>query len=226
MWQTDSSKPGIAVWSDKHGSWSLDANGGQDGIGAVAGDLIAGNRGSDPFWFRITAVDDEVLPELDELFVRGDQLHLSYPQRDGLFALRLALQPIRSTPENLVLEVTVAIQTTLLDTHPKLDVVAAGGDIRDLSVETIAGAGGAPPVSVCEGAATVAVILGPHDAPFTTNHSTENEIRLRLFGDFLEKGVIRKARPWIVVDRGREIGDSQLRRIWGELAQSPLPLTP
>ena len=125
----------------------------------------------------------------------------------------------------MVLEVTIAIETTFLDTHPKLDLVVTGGDVRTLDVAAFTAVTGSPPISICQREAGVAVLLGPHDAPFTTNQSSDHEIKLRLFGDFLEKGVIRKARPWLVIDRGREFGDSQLRRLWGELSQSPLPLT-
>ena len=227
MWQTDESKTGIAVWNDQHGCWSLDARGGKADIRLLPGDLLTDPQsGGAAEWLRLAPVDQPVLPDLEEQFVRGKELHLYYPQGESDFGLRLALEPIRSTPENLVLQVTVDVQTSLLDSHPKLDIVASGGEVRSLAVDDLAGHGGSPPITVCDAAATVAVLLGPHDAPFTTNQSLAQEIRLRLFGDFLEKGVIRKARPWVIIDRGREIGDPQLRRIWRELSQSPLPLTP
>ncbi len=227
MWHVDQSKPGIAVWRDRHGSWSIDAAGGVSGIRIVDGDLTADTVKSNASeWMRLDLVENTSLPELGEQFVRGSGLHLYYPQGQGIFGVRLVIEPVRSTPENLILELTVAIQTTLLDSHPKLDVIIDGGAVRSLTVDDLADAGGSPPICVSQGDATVAVLLGRHDAPFTSDLSTGDQIKLRLFGDFLEKGVIRKARPWLVIDRGGEIGDPQLRRVWRELSQSPLPLTP
>ena len=45
------------------------------------------------------------------------------------------------------------------------------------------------------------------------------------YGDFLEKGVIRTARPWVVVDHGaNRDGAESLQRLFEQLEQRPLPL--
>ena len=236
MWKTDSreSALGLAVWHDDHGSWSIDARGGRFGIRAIAADLLsdpeqpADAEPAGPIeWFRFEPVDQAELPRVAEQFVRGDQLHLSFPQADLPYGLRLAMEPVFSEREYLVIEATISIQTSLLDTHPKLDIAVAADQTRTPRVNGFSAQGGSPPISVAStAAATVAVLLGPHDAPFTTNRSSSGVVNLRLFGDFLEKGVIRKARPWFVVDRGRKISDATIRGIWERLSASPLPLTP
>lgn len=226
MWKLgdrDASKLGVAVWTDSHGSWSLNGSGGECGVSLVAGDMLSGDDA--PTWFRFEAVDQEYLPVANEHYVRGDELHVHYPQKEGIFGLRLVLQPIHSTPSHLVLEATIAVQTSLLDTHPKVDVIVDSSQTRDLKVKDLEVVGGAPPISFSTSeTATTAVLLGPHDAPFTSDQSNAQQVNLRLFGDFLEKGVIRKARPWLVVDRDGSMTDSQLIGLWGELADSPLPL--
>ena len=67
-----------------------------------------------------------------------------------------------------------------------------------------------------------------YDIPARTGRKIETDtlLRLRLFGDFLEKGVIRKARPWIVITRGETPpSESELESLWKSLCESPLPLT-
>ena len=71
----------------------------------------------------------------------------------------------------------------------------------------------------------VAIFLGNHDSPFTTDLTTPEVLQLRLFGEFLEKGVIRKARPWILISQAKqEPSDAELQAIWQRLASRPLPL--
>ena len=159
---------------------------------------------------------------------------MNYPQAAGsTYAERLAFMPIQTTKNLIVLEVTISIQTDLLDTHPKIDIDSCCRSI-DSHVPTdesgddeVEGAGSAPISVAASKGHSVSVLLGPHDSPFTTNHSTDSLLRLRLFGEFLEKGVIRKARPWIVVDRsGDPSSEQQLEKWWKQLCGSPLPLTP
>jgi hypothetical protein len=86
---------------------------------------------------------------------------------------------------------------------------------------------GAPSISLLRGNTTsLAIILDPHDSPATSDRSCGHLLCLRLFGDFLEKGVIRTARPWIVVDRS---GDPELaerlKSLHQQLCKRPLPLS-
>jgi hypothetical protein len=223
MWQTE--KLGVATWSDGSSRWAVDARGGDFGIKLIDGD------GTETL-LELCAVQQDQLPVADEQYVRGDHWHVNYPQGESSYALRLVFSPIEVSASRLVLEVTVSIQTSLLDTHPKIDIDAMCGDIDscvpdDPSGDDILDTAGSAPISLAQSEGyAVGVLLGPHDSPFTTNHSTDSLLRLRLFGDFLEKGVIRRARPWLVVDRSGEIPRvEELTELWRRLCGSPLPLS-
>ena len=223
MWMTD--KLGIATWKDNDSAWSFDARGGNQGIGVLI-------SGSERRYVSLGPVDQNQLPPAAEQFVRGDQWHVNYPQGTGLYALRLALQPIEVTRNLLVLEAIVSIQTDLLDTHPKLDIDVDCIDIdsivpRDQTLDDEVHGAGSAPISIAKNNDyCCSVLLDRHDQPFTTNHSTDSLLRLRLFGEFLEKGVIRRGRPWIVIDRrGGVTPEPELAAWLQQLNSSPLPLT-
>ncbi len=233
MWTTD--QLGLAVWRDHASAWYLDARGGEHGVGVIATTKADGDAFAESLrFFSLSPVDQDVLPAVGEQYVRGDELHVNYPQaRGSSYAVRLAFKPIETAKDLIVLEVTISIQTDLLDTHPKIDVDVFCRSI-DSQVPTdasgddeVEGVGSAPISVAASKQHSVSILLGPHDSPFTTNHSTDSLLRLRLFGDFLEKGVIRKARPWIVIDRSAVApSEEQLEKWWRQLCGRPLPLTP
>jgi hypothetical protein len=71
---------------------------------------------------------------------------------------------------------------------------------------------------------SAALMVAPADVPMTGQRSEADQLRYRLFEEFLEKGVIRKARVWLVVWDG-EPSDTAIARIYAALASAPLPLT-
>jgi hypothetical protein len=233
MWTTD--QLGLAVWRDNASTWYLDARGGEHGVGVIATtkEDDAALEESRRF-VSLSPVDQDVLPIAGEQYVRGDELHVNYPQAaDSSYAMRMAFKPIQTAKNLIVLEVTISIQTDLLDTHPKIDVdafcrsIASHVPTDESGDDEVEGVGSAPISVAASKEHSVSVLLGSHDSPFTTNHSTDSMLRLRLFGDFLEKGVIRIARPWIVIDRsGDPTSEDQLEEWWKQLCGSPLPLTP
>ena len=223
MWTTD--KIGLATWTDSGSSWSVDARGGKHGIGISA-------QGSDQRVVSFSPVDQELLPEAGEQFVRGEELHVNFPQGNSRYAVRLVLKPIETNAELLVLESMISIQTDSLDSHPKIDIDVECSSLEsivpsDLSGDDEVEGVGSAPISLAQGNGyCTSVLLGPHDRPFTTNHSNDMLLRLRLFGEFLEKGVIRHGRPWIVIDlSGTATSESRLESLLGQLCQSPVPLT-
>jgi hypothetical protein len=237
MWTTE--QLGLATWFDGQSTWCLDVRGGRFGIGLNRANGSSSTTDSvDRRPFSILPVGDDLLPEASEQFIRGDRYFVNYPQGDSRYAIRLALQPMHSISGTLVLEATVSIQTDLLDSHPTLDLVAFGRELRTIDPSESSGqedwrsevatpGRGAPAISVVRGdEISMAVLLGPHDAPFTSNLSSERRLCLRLFGDFLEKGVIRTARPWIVIEMNCDAHQPQDLRHWHhELSQSPVPLS-
>ena len=238
MWITN--QLGVASWTDAGTEWELDARGGQ----AIC--LGWPNEAA----VRFKPVDDSTLPAADEQFVRGRCWNVNYPQADHRLALRIAFEPIETTADSILLEATISIQTDLLDSHPKIDIQSDANSIKTLNVpgasqhpasqpgasqhpasqpgasQHPASQSGAAPVTIAKSDTTfVAIFLGTHDSPFTTELSTPESLQLRLFGEFLEKGVIRKARPWILISRAKqEPSESELQAIWQRLAGRPLPL--
>ena len=182
----------------------IDAGGGRGGIA-----ITRGRRRVD-----LRSVDSEPQPTAGEHYVCDDEYHVNYPQHDANYALRLAWDVVPGLIDDaVVIEMRVSVQTDLMNTHPTLDLA-----VDHPSAER-------PPrpcdaISRFGDQSDAAILLGPHDRPHTQNRGG----RLRLFGDFLERGVIRRARPWIVW--GRTLSDAELRRIHRALCQSPVPLTP
>ena len=230
MWKTD--QLGLAAWRDDHSPWYLDARGGGCGIGMTDTDASGDDDFGQPGQlFSLSPVDQRTLPAAGEQFLRGDELHVIYPQGDGVYELQIVFRPIESRPQYLVLEATIAIQTDRLDTHPKLDLDVPCETIRSIVPADPSGydevGRGAAPISVTTSHDhSTCVLLGPNDSPFTSDHSSDSQLRLRLFGDFLEKGVIRKARPWMVLSHCElPPSETELQRWWKQLCESPLPLT-
>lgn len=280
MWRLDGD--GSAGWQDGDQQWSLQIAGGLNGIRLAKRDpasnrssVRADSGGNGSPLFSIGPAGSDRFPDLAEAFVRGDELHLDYPQGDGAYSVAVVCRVVESqvveseTTESragrLVTEWTIAIQTSRLESHPMLDLWAGGNPVRRFTAaedppaagevpsataypEQAAypeqvektGVGGdrvprrAAPITAVRGdGASVAVLLAPGDFPWTLDLSDDHGLRQRLFGDFLEKGVIRKARPWVVVEEtpnpvsenwgGGEASD--LIRRWQQLCRTPLPLT-
>ena len=204
-------------------SWRVDLAGGESGI-------RIGDENDESVAFL--PVNNDKLPPISESYIRGDQLHAIYPQQDNSYSLHLVLKPIEKSATRLVLEATVSIETLLLDSHPTLDIVAIGDGFNCVTPSNSSVPASGDAMAGCAGITSVArgkffggVVLGDKDFPATLDLSDDEEIRLRLFGEFLEKGVIRKARPWIVIDRsGASPSDSEMTDLWQRLNDSPLPL--
>jgi len=240
MWKID--ELGIVTWITSESSCRFDLRGGDGAFACQPFPDVAksGSHGDFPLLdsvstVRLSAIEGQRLPEASEQYVRQDRLTINYPQGDGLYAIRLSLEPMACSSQVLVFEVTVSIQTDLLDTHPMLDLSVGGGEALSYPAQvdqdnwradlqdSPSGANGINLVNRDD--VSVAILLDRHDAPTTTSLSDAQHLRLRLFGDFLEKGVIRTARPWIVMDRsGQPIATETLEQLFNDLEQRPLPL--
>lgn len=155
--------------------------------------------------FIIDAVDSDgsviPLPRADEQYVRGDELHINFPQSSGRFAMRMALQVLSSPGDSsgLLIECRLSVQTDLLDSHPLLDLRAEGF---------------AADPDRC-------VLLSREDL-YHTQKTDGDRPAFRLFGDFLEKGVIRRARPWLVF--GPPLSDPSLSELTARQSANPVTL--
>lgn len=187
-------------------------------------DLIAICQASRPSAGTVSLVD-RPLPALAESFIRGDELHLLMPQDTaGQAGLALALLIIQADRDSLVVESTLSIETLLLDAHPIIDLAMPGdGPLADEARDTAtvfsrdnrsAGVGLQRP--------RLQVLVDQRDQP-SLDPSCKSAGSLRFFGDFMEKGVIRKAQPWWVWTNADANADC-LTPLVRELARRPLPL--
>ena len=235
MWKID--ELGVACWVFGENICSFDLRGGDSNLcfrprpssGVTASDQ------ADPLGLSITSIEGQSLPSAAEQFICENRLSVNYPQGDQSYAIRLSIEPIANAAGYLVFEVTVSIQTDLLDSHPMVDLIASGDRVISYSVDSEvdnwrANLGrkeaGVDPLNLLEvGDGSVAILLGQHDAPTTKNMSNSDSLQLRLFGDFLEKGVIRTARPWVIFSlEGKAISREALDSLYQELEKRPLPL--
>lgn len=191
----------------------------------------------------VQATASRCFPPLLEAYVRSGTLITVLPQDDEHnFGVSITHQVLISDENKLVLETVVAIQTSFLDSHPTIDLVANNidGEVHGL----LATAGRNHPVTlqhVREQAqhppagsrfvrsahvGSAYLLLPPSDRAVASVQPTATDaVCYRLLSEFMEKGVIRKARFWTCVwATTPEL--AQLQQAYDELVQQPLPLAP
>jgi len=166
------------------------------------------------------------LPPVTDAFVRGDELHLAMPQNDGVNAgLELVLLVVQANRDFLVVESTLAIQTLWLDAHPMIEVQLPGkGSLANYSQDSALvysrpNESGEMRFDV----PTASLLVDDRDRQ-SIDESGKAAGTVRFFGEFMEKGVIRKVQPWWVwSSTGQD--STRIRGLAAELAKRPLPLT-
>lgn len=182
------------------------------------------------------AVSDYSLPSCDECYIRGDALHLSFSLSDEHpIGLEVVLMAIEADQQVLAVESVVGIHTWKLDSHPSLVLELGSGHpgfpvwggaswerladqregvwMRGTGYGTVAG----PRVST-------QLLCDHRDLDSLQSTDTEGASSVQFFGDFLEKGVIRKVQPWWVWSTG-QLPRERLARLAGNLARRPLALS-
>ncbi len=189
---------------------------------------------------HFAAPDLRQLPALEEHYVRGTDLMASYPQvGNDPFGFHLELRVLDTRPVP-ILQCIVSVQTELLDCHPMVDIKVSGtcearGGLEEES-EWVQ-----PPPSAPEGQSgghlaspltlvrqsddeVLTLMLPPRDWPVTGFRVSAEHCQWRLFEEFLEKGVIRKARFWLALTDSATTLE-QVEDWYAELCRVPLPLT-
>ena len=157
-------------------------------------------------------------PFVKDCFVRQSDLILAYPQREQrTFSLQLDYRIIASREAQLLIELWVSIQTYLLDTHPSVKVSCPGS-------ETPAKA--SQPIVATAGDLSFAWFIHPRDQSDTKLVADKSNARVQaqLFGHFMEKGVIRRARLRCLVSQ-KPLSKVDIDNAQSDFADSPLPLT-
>ncbi|MEM8912434.1 MAG: hypothetical protein AAGC97_11755 [Planctomycetota bacterium] len=215
-------------------TWSVDSNDPielheRTGSGGIR--VVLGNRGL----AELVPVGDDTWGSADELYARGDSLHCVFGQGQGTYALKVVWRMVSESSHRVILEPTISIQTSLLDSCPVVDLCLTGNpDAREPNDDAGSELANRVHATTWNANASSTALLTVGDASTTKeiasgmnsdNLETPAGVQLRLFGEFLEKGVIRKARPWIVFDRdGTALLPSDLRQIAKALDATPLPL--
>jgi len=170
-----------------------------------------------------------------ERYLRGDALHLSFADTASEpIAIDLVLTAIEADQGLLILESVISLRTSLLDSHPAVELqLGAGHPLHprwgDRPWSQVADSGStlwlqAQPSLPGEGPRVAASVFCDDrdrvsiDAPALIERGD-----LRFFGDFLEKGVIRKVQPWWVWSNG-PVAPHLAEQIGHRLAARPLPL--
>lgn len=175
------------------------------------------------------------LPPCSERYLRGDALHLSFPDTAAEpIALDLVLTAIEADQEQLILESVISLRTSLLDSHPTVELqLGAGHPLHprwgDRPWSQVNDSGSAlwfqpRPALPSEGPrVATSVFCDDRDRVSLDGAALAEQGNLRFFGDFLEKGVIRKVQPWWVWSNGT-VAPQRAEQIAHKLAARPLPL--
>jgi hypothetical protein len=157
-------------------------------------------------------------PFLKDCFTRQGDLIVAYPQREHRnFSLQLDYRLVESSKAQLLLELWVSIQTYLLDTHPSVRIICPGSDSP---------ATASNPIVASVGDSSIAWFVHPRDQSDTklVVDKSKSRVQAQLFGHFMEKGVIRRARMRCLVSQS-PLSQSVIDEAQAQFASSPLPLT-
>lgn len=152
---------------------------------------------------------------LGEAYVRQKDLIAMFPESaPWRFGYQVDLRGVSlDLPDRLVLEIWLSVQTSLLDSHPQLELQLRGESFK-LSVDDC----------WTSESSRLGLLLHPLDRLDCQIEPTKDGLAMRVFGRFMEKGVIRRMRFQLIANQ-----QSQPARYWHErfeeFSDSPLPLT-
>jgi|GEM_PF-6329910 hypothetical protein len=175
---------------------------------------------------------DSHLPPLVEHYSRVHDIEADYPEPlGGRFGLHVQVRVLESSQSRWIGQWTIAVQTSHWDCHPMLDLSLMPHFTKHYSSADLGvAASAAQPAPISPAAWTyrrpfpAAIVLSPHDQSVTGFHPDSGAPYLRLFEEFLERGVIRKATCWFVAAR-EPLPRNALAQVYTQLCETPLPLT-
>ncbi len=179
-----------------------------------------------------------------EIYNREEDLICRYTQTEkDLFAFQLDWQLLPAIgPFAIGAELWLSVQTDLLHSQPELEVTSQALGLqpwRLLSHEELCDApvigarcSRGPAAMVCTGNDCTGEsgygvwLIEPSDQSHVrvTSHSTDTALSVRMFGHFMEKGVIRRGRMQFLLAPGR-VNDLEIAHAYQQFANGPLPLT-
>jgi hypothetical protein len=171
--------------------------------------------------WEIRPMEDSVGPDTPapapgEAYSRLDDFIVNFPQRypwPFSYQLDVRVQPDKDL---LVAELWLSVQTSMLECNPQLCLVPKNPK--------------APwtchPQFICSADRRLALAVHPLDIPDSKLHASRSGSveRLDLFGQFMEKGVIRRGRLLLVASN-TSISEKRMKDMCSIFAASSLPLT-
>jgi len=150
-----------------------------------------------------------------DAYVRQRDLIAIFPESTPWrFGYQLDLRMLDTpTSGTLAIEFWLSIQTSLLDTHPQLELRLHGELFNPFSDNCWTSQ-----------SSRMGVLVHPLDEQDCQIKSERDELRLKVFGRFMEKGVIRRMRFRLVVAPEKKLASFWQDR-FEEFSGSPLPLT-
>jgi len=215
MWEQSS----IGTASFRISGWNLRVEHKPDGLRMTTSLDQSAQLGS------LLSLTGSNFPMLAESFIRGDELHLIMPHSNRMdVGLEIALMVIQADDECFILETTLSLQTQSLDSYPGVRLDVAGSVPLVASTKNTArlfssGMADHPDAKLLY----VSVFVDERDQ-LSIHETTGGTQAIEFFGDFMEKGVIRKVQPWWVWSSPK-LSDSQLIKFAESLSRRPLPLT-
>ncbi len=168
---------------------------------------------------------------IQEAYVREEDLILRYEQSgEDLYTVQLNWRRLESeVRDSLCIELWLSVQTSLLDTHPVIDVRSRTPDalwhILTLDDLSLGKSDAAAMGLVKKSGVTAMIMIEPMDARQAQKTLDRNDyFNLKLFGEFMEKGVIRRTRLRFLAVTG-ELARSKIAKQYRIFTDSPLPLT-
>jgi hypothetical protein len=229
MWEI--SGQGVAEF--RANGWKLVVACDQPQVGGVR--LLACREGLIGASARI-AIPQYPLPPCDECYIRGDALHMVFPiSPANPVGLELVMMAIEADQDLMIVESVLGLHTSLLDSHPKLELELGVGHpgfpvwgravwekFNESPDWVWMRAGKSSPT---DGPSVSASLLcDRRDLSSLSTSDQETKSSVQFFGDFLEKGVIRKVQPWWVWSYG-PLPPRKANAIASYLAARPLALS-
>jgi hypothetical protein len=150
-----------------------------------------------------------------EAYVRQSDLIAIYPERaPSRFGYQIDVRMLKDVPlQTIAMEFWLSIQTSLLDSHPQLQLQWTAAQFNSPSKNYWIG-----------GKSKFGLMVHPLDQSDCYLQLSPDGLTMHAFGRFMEKGVIRRMRFRLILTSQSETAAYWDER-FAEFSESPLPLT-
>ncbi len=155
-----------------------------------------------------------------EAYVRQRDLIAIYPEHAPCrFGYQIDVRMLRDIPSKAIgLEIWLSIQTSLLDSHPQLELRWSGARFQAVTENYWTS------TTSQLGLPQFGLMVHPLDQSDCHMKQKDDSFAMNVFGRFMEKGVIRRMRFRLIATENEE-SEVYWRERFAEFSESPLPLT-